>query len=141
MQLVLQNLVRRLRAVDHLPLGVVPHDRRAAQPLEDADLDLLRPQRDEPVEAAAEALEVFARQADDQVGVDVNAGLRAEEAQVVLELRVVLPAADELATSLVERLDADLELQRARRELRDDFAQRLGQPVGDHLEVQEQARR
>ncbi len=34
---------------------------------------------------------------------------------------------------------ADLELQRARRELRDDFAQRFGQPVGNHFKMEKMA--
>src|SRR4030095_6632277 len=44
-ELVLQNLVGRLWAVNHLPLGVVTHDRSAAQALENADLNLLRAKR------------------------------------------------------------------------------------------------
>ena len=43
------------------------------------------------------------------------------------------------ADFLVERLDADLELQRAGRKLGDDFAQRFRQPVGNHLEMKEMA--
>ena len=43
------------------------------------------------------------------------------------------------ADFLVERLDADLELQRAGRKLGDDFAQRFRQPVGNHFEVEEMA--
>ena len=135
-----QHLVRRVRAVDHAPLGVVADDRRAAQPLEDADLDLLRAERDEPVEPGGEAGEVLARQAGDQVGVDVYARLAPEEPQVLREFRVVLPAADSGGDVVVERLYAHLELQRPGREPADWLPQRLGQPVGDHLEVQEQPR-
>ena len=40
----------------------------------------------------------------------------------------------------VERLDADLELQGAGRELRDRRPQRFGQAIGDHLEMEEQIR-
>ena len=97
-------------------------DGRAAQALEDADLDLLRAQRDEPVEAAAEALQIFARQADDEIGVDVDAGVLAEKAQVVLEANEVLSAADILRGGVVEGLDTDFELKRAGRKLGDDFA-------------------
>ena len=39
------------------------------------------------------------------------------------------------APTSVERLDADLELQRAGRKLGDDFAQRFRQAVGNHLEM------
>ena len=62
----------------------------------------------------------------------------AEKTQVVLQLRDVLPAADVPRSRIVKRLDAHLELQRARRKFRDDFAQRIGQPVGDHFEMHEQ---
>ena len=60
----------------------------------------------------------------------------AKEMEIILQPLIILPAADGRADFLVERLDADLELQRARRELGDDFAQRFGQPVGNHLEVE-----
>src|SRR5438132_10671030 len=62
-QLGLENLIRRIRAIDHAPGGVVAHDRRAAQALEDADLNLLWAQGDEPIESAPEAGEVFTRKA------------------------------------------------------------------------------
>ena len=109
--------------------AVVAHDRRAAQALEDADLDFLRAQRDEPVEAGGEALQRFAGQADDQVGVDVDAGLRrAGSAGCLSSLVVVLPAADAFGDVVVEGLDADLELQRAGRELARSF--RAALPAG-----------
>ena len=38
----------------------MPRNRRAAQPLENADLDFMGPQRMQPVETAAKAGEVFA---------------------------------------------------------------------------------
>ena len=87
-QLVLQDLVGRLRAVDHLPLRVVPHDGRAAEALQNADLNLLRTERDEPIKPAAKALHVLPRQADDEVRVHVDAGVLAQVAQVIRELRV-----------------------------------------------------
>ena len=40
---------------------------------------------------------------------------------------------------VVERLHADFELERAGREAGDDFAQRFGQAVGNHLEMNEEA--
>ena len=79
MQLILQNFVGRVWAVNHRPLLVVPDDRRAAQTLEDADLDFLRPKRDQPIESRAEALHCFTRQTDDQIRMNVHARLfRAE---------------------------------------------------------------
>ena len=63
----------------------------------------------------------------------------SKKTEIILELFVILPAVDGRADFLVERLDPDLELQRARRELRDDFAQRFGQAVGNHFEVEKMA--
>ena len=94
-------------------------DRRAAQALEDADLDLVRLERDQPVEAARETGDVLARQAGDQVDVQVHVRVLAQPAEVVGGLGVVLLAADQRLHLGVEGLDADLELQRARRELGD----------------------
>ena len=76
-QLVLQNFVGRMRVVNHLPFGVVPDNRRAAQPFQNADLDFLRTERDEPVEPGAKTFQCFTGQPDDQIGVDVNTGFVA----------------------------------------------------------------
>ena len=73
---VLENLVRRLRIVNHLPLGGMAGNGRAAETFQNADLDFVRLERDEPVEPGGKAVERFARQADDEVGVDVDAGVR-----------------------------------------------------------------
>ena len=54
-----------MRAIGHLPFRVMPHDGRATQPFQDADLDFLRAERDKPVEARAKTFHRFARQADD----------------------------------------------------------------------------
>ena len=62
-----------------------------------------------------------------------------QEIEIVRQLLVILPAADERADLLVEGLDADLELQRAGRKPGDDFAQWFGQAVGNHLEMEEMA--
>ena len=94
-QLVLQNFVGRMRIVNHLPFGVVPDNRRAAQPFQNADLDFLRAERDEPVEAGGKTFQRFAGQADNQIGVDVNAGFAAQKMEIVLQPFVILPAADE----------------------------------------------
>ena len=102
-------------------------------------MNLLRTQRHEPVKARAKTFHRFAGQAHDQVRVDVNARLRAQVAEVILQPGVVLPPLDQLAGLFIERLDADLELQRAGREFRDDFTQRGGQAIGHHLEMEKQA--
>src|SRR5439155_25218714 len=135
------DLVRRVRAVDHAERRVVTHDRRPTQTLEQSDLNLLRPQDHQPVEAGGEAVDVLPRQADDQVRVYVNARVLAQEAQVLGELVIVLPPADSRGNFFVERLDPHFKLQRPGGEARDRLAQRLGQAIGDHLKVQEQPRR
>lgn len=61
----LQNFVRGIFVVNHLPIGVVADDGCAAEAFEDADLDFLRAQGEEPVEAEAEAFHGFAGEADD----------------------------------------------------------------------------
>ena len=94
-QLVLQNLVGRMRVVNHLPFGVMPDDGRAAQPLEDAHLDFLRTERDQPVEAGGKTFQRFARQPDNQVGVDMHAGFVAQKMEIVRQPLIILPAADE----------------------------------------------
>ena len=86
---------------------------------------------------AAKLSSALARQPGDQVRVDVHARLAPQEAEVVLQPLIVLAAVDQRSRLLVERLDADLELERARREPGDHLAQRLRQPVRHHLEVEE----
>src|SRR5258706_10265382 len=71
---------------------------------------------------------------------NVNAGPLAKKTKVVLQLAKILAAADQFADTFAKRLHSNFKLQRARRKLRDQFAQRLREPVGDHLEVEEQSR-
>src|ERR1041385_2699092 len=61
----LQDFVRRMRIVAQGPFGVVTDDGRAPEALEEADLDFLRAEADEAVEARGKALDVFARQTHD----------------------------------------------------------------------------
>src|SRR5579862_10011284 len=60
----LQDFVRGMGTVNHAPILIVADDGRAAQAFEHADLDFLRVELDEPVEAGTEAGDVFSRQAD-----------------------------------------------------------------------------
>ena len=113
----------------------MPDNRRAAQPFQDADLDFLRTERDEPVEPGPKTFQCFTGQTDDQIRVDVNAGFAAQKIEIIRQPFTVLPAADERADFGIERLDANLELQRAGREPGDDLAQFGGQPVGNHLKM------
>src|SRR5581483_10670418 len=89
------------------------------------------------IETPAETFKRLPGQADDEVGVDVNAGVLAEKVEIVSQPLVILAAADEFGDARIESLDADFKLKRAGRKTGDDFAQRLGQAVGDHLEMHE----
>src|SRR5438094_5176756 len=70
---------------------------------------------------------------------NVNARLSAKKMEIVLQLANVLPPADQFANRFIERLHADFELQRARRECGNDLPQCRGQPVRDHLKMKEVA--
>ena len=122
-QPVLEDFVRRIRAVNHLPFGVMPDNGRAAEPFQDADLDFLRLEGDQPIKARGKTVQSFTGQTRNQIRMEVNAGATAQELEMIGELGVILPPADETADLLVEGLDADLELQRAGRKPGDDFAQ------------------
>src|SRR3954449_4639052 len=106
-----------MRAVNHAPIVIVADDWGAPKSLEDPDLDLLRPECDQAVEAGGETFHIFSRKPDDQVGVDVDAGLFAEEAEVVCQPVIILPAADAVGDVGIKGLDANLELECAGREL------------------------
>jgi hypothetical protein len=135
----LQNFVRRVGIVSHLPLRIVADDGRSPETLEDSHLDFMRVQSDESVKAPAETLDGFAGQTDNEIGVDVHTGFAAEKTKVIIQLSHVLTAADEVTNLVVEGLDADFELKRGRWKLGNDLAQLFGQSIRDHLEVQEQA--
>jgi len=134
----LEEIVGWEGVVDHGPFLVVARDGRSAEAFEQADLDLVRLQGEEAVEAAGEGLERFAGESRDEVGVDVDAGVVVEEAEVLLEARDVLSAADALAHLGVEGLDADLELKAAGWESWEEGPDFVREAVGDHLEVEEQ---
>src|SRR5439155_26268672 len=53
-QLRVKYFVRRMRIIDHLPRSVVAGNRRAAQPLQDADLDFVWLQANQAIESRAE---------------------------------------------------------------------------------------
>ncbi len=112
-QSIAEYLVGGMGAVHHVPGGVVTHDRRASESLEDPHLDFVRDEGDQPVEALAKAGHILSRQADDQVRVQMNAGLAAEPCQVLFHRHEVLTARDEPPGLRIPRLNADLELQGA----------------------------
>ncbi len=136
-QAATQYLVGWMWTVDHLPLRVMSYDRCPAEPLQNADLDFLRTQRKQTIETGSETFERLAGQSDDQVRMDMDPCFLAEESEVCLELVVVLSSTDQFPHLWIKRLDADLELERTRRELRDQFSERIRQSIGDHLKMQE----
>ena len=134
-----QHLIRRVRAVNHLPIPIVPHDRRAAKPLENPHLNFLRAQRHQSIESGGETGQILPRQPHDQIRVHVHARFRSQKPQIFFQLEIVLPPTDSLGHFLVESLNPHLKLKRARRKLANQLAQRLRQAVRDHLEVQKQS--
>ena len=67
-------------------------DRRAAQALEQAELDFVRVQRVQGVKTLGKTRQGFAGQTEDQVSVQMGLGLRHQPAQVGQGFGVVLPA-------------------------------------------------
>ena len=110
-------------------------DRRPAQPLEDADLNLVRTQSNQSVKAGAEALECLAWQPRDQIDMEMDTRVLAQPAKIGLGAVVVLAPADQACDLRIPGLDADLELQRAFRETDDDIAQPIGKMVWNQLEM------
>ena len=84
----------------------VADDRRAAQALEDAELDFMRANRQQPVKTFGKTLQRFARKAKNQVDMQVRVGVRQQPAQVGLGGLVVLAPRDGLLHYHVEGLHA-----------------------------------
>ena len=131
--------VGRLGRVNHAVRRAVAGNRRAAQTLQDAELDLMRTNRQQPVKTVGKTLQRFPRQAKDQIDMQVRVGVGQQPAQVGLGGIVVLPPGDGLLHRHVEGLHADFELQHARRELRQHGPQTVRQVVGDDFKVQKEA--
>src|ERR1043165_4625730 len=68
----------------------------------------------------------------------MHARFRAQKAEVILKLAQILTPADEFADVLIEGLNAYFELKRAGGKAGDDFPERFGQPVRNHLEMKKQ---
>src|SRR5262245_17320554 len=96
----------------------VPVYRRAAQALQYADLNFVRLQRMQAVESAPETFEIFPRQPGDQVNVNQRVRLLAQPADIRFGLRVVLSARDACLNVRIPGLNADFEMQCARRKAR-----------------------
>jgi hypothetical protein len=118
----------------------VANDGGAAQALEDADLNFLGPESDQSIKAVSEGFQGFARKTHDQIGMQVHAAVLPKPLEVVGESIVVLSSTNPGFDLPIEGLDADLELQRARRESGDEFPQLRGQPVRNHFEMDEEFR-
>jgi hypothetical protein len=89
--------VGRRAVVEHAVGGAVPGDRRAAQAFQDAELDFVRAQGVEAVEALGKTFQRFAGQAEDQVGVQVGGAVLDQPGEVGTGLVVVLAARDAFA--------------------------------------------
>ena len=112
-------------------------NRRAAQPLENAELDFMRTQGHQLVEAAGEHLDRFTGQAGNQIDVQMCLGVVAQPFEVAARHIVLLSARDALLHFGVEGLDADFELQSAWRKAHDPLAQPIRQVIGYQFEVDE----
>jgi hypothetical protein len=134
-----EQFVRWVGIVAHGPFLVVTLDGSAAEALEQAHLDFLGIQADQTIETGGKTVEGFAGQADDEVGVEVDTGLLAEEAEIILQPIEVLASGDAGADIGMEGLDADFELEGAGGEGGDFLAERFREAVGDHFEVEEEA--
>ena len=112
-------------------------ERRAAQPFEHADLDFVRVERRQAVEAGGETGQLLTRQASDQIGVQVGVGVPAQPGEIVHGLAVVLLATDQCLHGGVEALNPNFELQRSGRETHEPGFERFRQVVGNQFEVEE----
>src|SRR5882672_7308065 len=70
----------------------------------------------------------------------MDAGPASQETQVFFEPLIILTSFDQVADLLVERLDPDLELQRARWRFCYHVAQSFRQTVRDHFKVKKMPR-
>lgn len=134
-----EDFVRRERGIDHPPFGIVANNGRAAQPFEDADLDFLWVQGMQTIESGCEGLEILTGEPGDEVGMNMDTGVLAEESEVILQSFEVLTSADAFGCGRVKSLDSDLELESARGELLDQVTELGGQAVRNHFEVEEES--
>src|SRR5205823_1264445 len=74
------------------------------------------------------------------IGVKMNAGAGTQKTNIVGQLGIILPPADQPAHLRIERLNADLKLQCAGRKPGDQLAQRVRNPVRNHFKMDEQSR-
>ena len=113
----------------------MPDDGRPAQALEDAELDFVGSDGNQLIETACKAVDIFAWQAGNQVGVQMRMRMFHQPADVGGRLLVVLFAADQRLHFRVEALHSDFQLQSAGREFRKQFLQAVGQMIGYYFKV------
>ncbi len=102
-----EQAVRRIRAEHQAELLGMPTDRRAAPPRQNPDLDLVRTDPHQPIEAGPERGGILARQSDDEIGVQVRGGVCVQPAQIGLGLHIVLRPRDQRLRLGIEGLHTD----------------------------------
>ena len=86
----LQHAVGRFSFINHGVLRAVALYRRAAQALQNPQLDFVWPQCIQAVKAGSKALQRFTRQAENQIGVQMRVGRLGEPVQIGFGPGVVL---------------------------------------------------
>ena len=132
---VRQNVVRWLRVVAHRKRIGVTNNRRAAQAFQHADLNLVRPQTRERIEAFTKARKRFRRQTCDQIYMHVRMRIFVQPTNVRFRFVVVLFARNVTLHGGVPSLNADLKLQRSCGEFRDGVFELFWQMIGHQFEV------
>jgi hypothetical protein len=137
-----QHLVGRLGIEgDSEALGVA-REARAGKQLEEIHLNLRRiAGGDHRVEAAGERGFVLSRQTEDEVGVYDGSGVAGQEAEIREGLGRIALASDGGRDLGVQRLHADLQMERVFRKGRKAFGDRSVQRARIDLEVQARVRR
>lgn len=138
-QAIAENLKRRRFTVDHLPLRVMANDGRSLQPFQKADLDFLRPEFSESIKAAGETCQIFPRESDDQIGMNVDAGVISKEVKVIFQYCIVLLPTDQMPDVFVKGLNTDFELKNSGWKHTNQIAQRIRKTIRDHFKMKEES--
>ena len=78
---VLHNFIGRILRVNHLKVGIMTGNRRAAQLFQNSDLQFLRPDGQKFVKIGGKSFQRGMRNAGDQVGMNDGAGFLADKTQ------------------------------------------------------------
>ena len=114
--------------------------RRAAQALEYPQLNLMRANAVELIEARRKRLPRLTGQTKNQIGMQMRLAVVQQPTQIGLRLGVVLPAADALLHVHIKTLNANLKLQHAGREFGNRVLQPVRQMVRHDFKMDEQRR-